>query len=218
MPEPEKSPSVSLPNSNLADSKSRLLAAVGIVLRREGLAGLSLRAVAREAGVSHALPGACFGDKAGMLTAWAALAFRELGATMAASAETAADGPAALAATGQAYIRFALADPQRFELIFRQELLHRDDAELRAARSAGAQPLFDAIRRSAEEGHLSADQKRVARVTAWAMVHGLAQLAVTGQLGKPSDLEHNGLVEQITAWFASRLSGDLPRDPGTPSA
>ena len=87
----------------------------------------------REAGVSHALPGVIFGDKAGMLTAWAAEGFWALGAAMEVALQDGAAGPEQLAATGRAYVRFAVEDPERFRLMFRQDLLRTDLPEYRAA-------------------------------------------------------------------------------------
>ena len=53
------------------------------MLEREGLAGLTLRAVAREAGVSHAAPTHHFGDLAGLVSELAAIGFQQFNAAMA---------------------------------------------------------------------------------------------------------------------------------------
>src|SRR3954468_24917195 len=62
-----------------------LLKAAETVLERDGLAGLTLRAVAREAGVSHAAPAHHFGDLTGLLSELAAIGFRQFNAAMAAA-------------------------------------------------------------------------------------------------------------------------------------
>ena len=82
-----------------AQSRQALLDAVGVVLERVGLEGMSLRKVAAEAGLSHAAPGVLFGGRAAMLTAYAAEGFRELGRRMHVAERNAVDGRAALAAT-----------------------------------------------------------------------------------------------------------------------
>src|SRR5689334_17132119 len=64
-----------------------LLAAAEAVLKRAGIAGLTLRAIAREAGVSHTAPQHHFGDTAGVLSELAATGFMRLTASMAAHAE-----------------------------------------------------------------------------------------------------------------------------------
>src|SRR3982074_2583700 len=58
------------------------------VLERDGLAGLTLRAVAREAGVSHAAPTHHFGDLTGLVSELAAIGFRQFNAAMTAASGT----------------------------------------------------------------------------------------------------------------------------------
>src|SRR5438309_12043484 len=68
--------------------RDALLQAAERVLERDGLAGLTLRAVAREAGVSHAAPTHHFGDLAGLVSELAAIGFRQFNATMGAARST----------------------------------------------------------------------------------------------------------------------------------
>src|SRR5258708_10545516 len=75
------------------DLHEALLKAAEQVLERDGLPGLTLRAVAREAGVSHAAPTHHFGDLTGLLSELAAIGFRQFGAAMAAAAPSAAPPP-----------------------------------------------------------------------------------------------------------------------------
>src|SRR5258708_22531445 len=65
--------------------RDALLTAAERVLERDGLAGLTLRAVAREAGVSHAAPTHHFGDLTGLVSELAAIGFRQFNAAMAAA-------------------------------------------------------------------------------------------------------------------------------------
>src|SRR6266567_6406981 len=71
------------------DLHDALLAAAERVLERDGLAGLTLRAVAREAGVSHAAPTHHFGDLTGLVSELAAIGFRQFNAAMASACDTA---------------------------------------------------------------------------------------------------------------------------------
>src|ERR1700704_3323273 len=64
------------------DLREALLQAAERVLERDGLAGLTLRAVAREAGVSHAAPTHHFGDLTGLVSELAAIGFRMFNAAM----------------------------------------------------------------------------------------------------------------------------------------
>src|SRR4051795_7499398 len=86
-----------------------LLKAAEKVLERDGLQGLTLRAVAREAGVSHAAPTHHFGDLAGLVSELAAIGFRQFNAAMAAAD---CSGPSMLEkamARAKAYVAYARA-------------------------------------------------------------------------------------------------------------
>jgi AcrR family transcriptional regulator len=200
-----------------AGSRERLLCAVGAVLRRDGLSKLSLRAVGREAGVSHALPGVIFGDKAGMLTAWAAEGFWALGAAMELALQEEAAGPEQLAATGRAYVRFAVEDPERFRLMFRQDLLRTDLPEYRAAVEAGFAPLKAALSQCVDDGGLGAAERVVAGASAWAMVHGLAQLWIDGHLLTRGRSDPEPLILSATRTFAWRVCGGGLSPPPRPA-
>src|ERR1700761_9662742 len=91
--------------------RDALLQAAERVLERDGLQGLTLRAVAREAGGSHAAPTHHFGDLTGLLSELAAIGFRQFNAAMAAAGSS---GPAALdkaLAKAKAYVGYARAHP-----------------------------------------------------------------------------------------------------------
>src|SRR5438132_5555191 len=85
------------------DLHEALLKAAERVLERDGLAGLTLRAVAREAGVSHAAPTHHFGDLTGLLSELAAIGFRQFGQAMAAADASAATTPEKGVASAKAY-------------------------------------------------------------------------------------------------------------------
>src|SRR4051795_1522279 len=91
--------------------RDALLEAAERVLERDGLPGLTLRAVAREAGVSHAAPTHHFGDLTGLLSELAAIGYRRFGAAMAAAD---AGGPSPLdkaMARAKAYVAYARGHP-----------------------------------------------------------------------------------------------------------
>ena len=145
------------------DLRAALLDAADTLLEKGGDGAVSLREVARAAGVSATAAYRHFTDKEALLAALAARHFRDFGAAIGAES--------GLGARGRAYVRFALARPGRFRLMF-GGLLARAEAhpELRAASRA----TFDALRGVAgsEDGALRA----------WAFVHGLAQLLLDGAL------------------------------------
>jgi AcrR family transcriptional regulator len=125
-------------------------------MEKDGVAGLSVRAAARRAGVSHNAPYRHFADRDALLAALAAEGFDLL----AKSLENRAGRE-----LGEAYVRFALAHPQRFRLMFSRR--HRE-AEAVLQRFATA---FAGV--GAEAG--------VAAAAAWSLVHGLAVLLLEGQ-------------------------------------
>ena len=126
--------------------RDALLQAAERVLEREGLAGLTLRAVAREAGVSHAAPTHHFGDLTGLVSELAAIGFRQFNMAMGSACAPGAPQMQRMQARVRAYVGYAQAHPGMYGLMFRTEQLHRttaieverDDRETDEARSKQA--------------------------------------------------------------------------------
>src|SRR6266540_1426296 len=116
------------------DLRRALLDAAIEAITEAGPATVSLRDLARRAGVSHAAPAYHFGDKAGLLTAIAADGFRLLGAALG-EAWTATGS---FLEVGVAYVGFAVTHRAHFEVMFRPELYRPDDPEVSRARGASA--------------------------------------------------------------------------------
>ncbi len=170
------------------DLRAALFGAALASIADGGLAALSLRKVAGRAGVSHTAAAYHFGDKAGLLTAIAVEGYRRLGAEL----ETAGRGGEFLD-VGVAYVNFAVANRACFEVMFRPELHHRDDDDLRQARARTAEMLYGTNAPSIEQ--LSDG------VAAWAIVHGLATLWLDDNL--PTQLGDDPTT--VTRLVASRL-------------
>ena len=117
------------------DLRAALLEAVAEVVREGGLGQVSLREVARRVPVTHAAAAHHFGNKAGLLTAFATQGYSLLGASIMDSvlAAHATDGPGMLEAVGRGYVRFALANRERFEAMFRLDLADPADPAYIAA-------------------------------------------------------------------------------------
>lgn len=162
-------------------------------IAERGVAALSLRDVARRAGVSHAAPAHHLGDKAGLLTAIAIEGFEQLTAVTAATGGDLVEG-------GLAYIRWALDHPAHYEVMFRPELLHDDDPHLAAAREAGSAVLFDAVRRF---GAPEADAA-LGVIAAWSWAHGFIGLWAAGNIagGDPIALAR-AVADAVVRFFAS---------------
>jgi AcrR family transcriptional regulator len=162
-----------------------LLKAAARVLERDGLAGLTLRAVAREAGVSHAAPTHHFGDLTGLVSELAAIGFRQFNSAM---VEAGARGTTVLEkgmARAKAYIGYAQAHPGMYGLMFRTERLDMSRPSLHEAASAAFAGLAGSIGESRheriEEEKLSLDQA-AAIARAWSLVHGFTMLLLDDRL------------------------------------
>src|SRR6202165_3245095 len=168
------------------DLKVALVDAVEQVVRERGVGHVSLRAVARQGGGPPRRSAPHFENKAGLLTAFATQGYVQLaGAVLAAIDEAQpVDGPSVLEAVGRGYVRFALANPGRFEGMFRLDLLNADDPDFVAASDGSYSLLVSTIARCQSEGFLGSNDPEVVAVSAWSMVHGLAALWVSGRLGE----------------------------------
>ncbi|HEX6421562.1 MAG TPA: TetR/AcrR family transcriptional regulator [Acidimicrobiales bacterium] len=173
--------------------RDRLLQAAREVVAAEGLEGLTLRAIARRAGVSHGAPLRHFPTLAALLAAVAADGFARLAAAVEA-ALAGADAAAAargarlgarerLAAAGLAYVRFALAEPGVFTVTFRPERVDVGDPGYQRQGMASFGQLVGLVEAAQAEGWQAGQPPALLAATLWAHVHGVAELALHGALG-----------------------------------
>jgi AcrR family transcriptional regulator len=160
-----------------------LLKAAARLVKERGVAALSLREVARRAGVSHGAPAHHFGDKAGLLTALATQGFELFTQALAKARDDAGSDPQRrFAATGYAYVLFASEHRAHFEIMFRPELLRQDDAALRAASDASYAVLRGVVAEVQAAGFLAGSDPEIVAIGAWSQAHGMATLWLTGNL------------------------------------
>jgi len=190
------------------DLRAQLLARAADLVARDGAEAFSLRAVAAELGVSHTAPRHHFGDRQGVFTALATEGYTLLGEALAAA------GPLGFQEVGVAYVRFAVDHPGHFAVMHAPDLVHADDPGLVAAADRTNGQLRDGVATLAPG---TPEQVAVKAATAWALVHGLATLALSGALAHdhlvgpgPDDLRR--LVLQATSLLDLRRDGD-PDDP-----
>jgi AcrR family transcriptional regulator len=185
------------------DLRRVLLEAAVEAIGQVGPAAVSLRDLARRAGVSHAAPGYHFGDKAGLLTAIAAEGFERLGAAL----REAYTRTGSFLEVGVAYVRFAVTHRAHFEVMFRPELYRPDDPEVSRARAASAALLYGPVGGGlkSEAPEPGPEQMRAA-VAAWSLTHGLATLWLNHNL--PRQLGDD--PEQLTREVARYLSPTPP--------
>lgn len=173
------------------DLRSALLGEGLRLLAERDAESLSLREVARNVGVTATSVYRHFPDKNALMTALAREGLSRLAAAQHAAADAARDGES-FAATGRAYVRFALANPALFRLIFASPVLAGDrkrDAEESEAMTFLRQNAAAAVDRDIEDPAAKVEAAR-----AWSLVHGLAMLMLDGQI--PVD---DALIDRVVA-------------------
>ena len=154
---------------------------VGVELvDREGVSALSLREIARQAGVSHGAPRRYFPTHVSLLSAIARRGFEALAREAGAAVRDGRTGPREqLMALGRVYLEFARANRGMFELMFRHDLLESNRLGLRET----SLPLFEVLVglvqrvRGLEDGEAG-----IVAGALWANLHGIAQLREWGSL------------------------------------
>lgn len=164
------------------DMRAALVEAGLRALETSDFADISLRQLAREVGVSATAVYRHFPDKQALLQALGQEGMEMLGRAQQAAAEAAGPESSGFAATGRAYVRFALAHPALFRLVFSQceEVGDAIFGDTVAAR----------LLQEKAEALTGGDPQETERlmVQAWAVVHGLAMLMMDKQLPAEDDL------------------------------
>jgi AcrR family transcriptional regulator len=167
------------------------------MLADEGPAALSLRRVAAAAGVSHTAPRHHFADKRALLTDLAVDGFERLDAAIRAVTATTGDPAERLAAMLAAYAGFHRVEPGYASIMWRNDLLDRDDPRLREGSLGTFRLLYDAVCAAGGPAVEALGAYR-ASLLYWALAHGSSTLA-----------------ERFTPGLAAAIGED---DPDLPSA
>ncbi|OLO32897.1 TetR family transcriptional regulator [Streptomyces sp. MNU77] len=154
------------------DLRRVILDAALDAIATNGPGALSLRDLARRAGVSHAAPAHHFKDRTGLLTAVAAEGYALFADALA--------GAPDLRERGVAYVRFAATHPAHFQVMFQPDLHRTDDPDLLAARTRAAEALRAGVAELPPAG--KGEDDRLAGVAAWSLAHGFATLLLSGNL------------------------------------
>ncbi|WP_068023477.1 TetR/AcrR family transcriptional regulator [Nocardia mexicana] len=184
------------------------------LIEAEGLPAISLRRVAREAGVSPGAPYHHFADRAALLSALSTQGFELLRAQLVSAVGAAATPRDRLTAIADTYIRFAREQPAYFRLMFRPELSQPEKHPgTMAAGDAAFAVLTDTIAEVTRAGVLPAAESDTVAMAIWAVAHGLAALTVDGQLTKRAakmDTDAAALSERITRMFTGLIAPSAP--------
>ena len=174
-------------NYHHGDLRTALVEAGLAALEASDADAVSLRELARQVGVSATAVYRHFPDKKALLAALAAEGIARLGTAQRLASEQVGGGGAGFAATGQAYVRFALANPALFRLAF----THGNHAD-------GAMTADDEawrLLRSYAESFAGADAQRL-QLQAWAVAHGLAMLMLDGLVPADDELIKSVIDQQ----------------------
>ena len=163
------------------DLRARLVEVGVDLVSREGVGALTLREIARRAGVSHGAPRRYFPTHLELLSAIAHRGFTQIGARVTATTAAHGDGTASpraqVAELARTYLEFALDNPGMYELMFRHDLLESGHLRLRDT----SLPLFGVLVELIGRARPDADARAVAGAL-WANLHGIAQLWRWGSL------------------------------------
>ena len=160
-----------------SELERRLVTAGVELLAEAGTDALTLREIARRAGVSHGAPRRYFPTHQALLAAVAREGYRQLGALVDETiGDTGAEPRAAVLALARRYVAFARQDPGMFALMFRHDLLRGNQIGLREAST----PLFGVLVELLDRAALP--DPPLAAASLWAHLHGIAQLWQWGSL------------------------------------
>jgi AcrR family transcriptional regulator len=172
------------------DLRQALLTVAEQIILERGVDGFTLREAARRAGVSPAAPAHHFKDARGLLTEVVRLGFQEFGDDLEAADKAGGTDPARrLHELAIAYVRFALKQPARFQLMFRDDRHDAADEELiKVARRAYGvlERVIRAATNTPPERDLTPEGHGLL-LASWSIVHGFSHLALGGGLRGPRD-------------------------------
>ena len=180
------------------DLKNALIKAGIEILSKEGVNGLSLRKVARKAGVSHSAPYAHFADKQALVAAIATDGHKKIYDKIAGVMEQYPDDPLRqFVETAWAYVEFGFKEPDHFRITFSGAVKKERDYPVlveMTAKNFGV--LCALVARCQAAGILNSGEPDLVAVGAWGLVHGFVSLIQEGQISR-SVLSHYSLREML---------------------
>ena len=163
--------------------RARLCAVAQRRFAKQGVDGVTMRQLADELGCSPMTPYRYFRDKNEILAAVRAAAFDRFAAALEAAArKTRGDLRAGGQATGEAYIRFALSDPEAYRLMFDLSQPHPDRYPELVRASARARHMMSAAVEALVKAGIFAGDAHLLGYVFWATMHGLVVLHLAGKL------------------------------------
>lgn len=187
------------------DLKRALTSAALSLVAEKGPKGFTLTEAARRAGVSAAAPYRHFADKAELLATVAEQGFLELHADLTATADVVSEPKDRVIELGRVYVRWAVTHPDHYRVMFGAETIKSGHPSLAVAAEEAFNDLLDAITRCQEAGIVSGQDPREIAGPLWSLVHGVASLAIGGEL-RAVGIHQD--PEAMVAGIVAQLLGD----------
>lgn len=199
-----------LSDQEIAAFRLRLCDAASALFAEKGHADFTLREVARALNISAMTPYRYFRDKDDMLAAMRTRAFTKFAEALESAYQAGGDGNSGAAdansratAEANAYVRFALADPVSYKLMF--DVTQPDSGkyqELEEAAERARQTMTRYVHPLIESGMLQGDPELIGHAF-WAALHGAVMLHLAGKLGPDYDLSRivAGALSALAAGF-----------------
>jgi AcrR family transcriptional regulator len=192
------------------DLKNALLTTAERLLEKNGVAGITLREVAKAAGVSHSAPYRHFADKQALLASLAQIGYQRLANAMQECAAKAAGDPLGqLRLATLAYVHLATRHPEMTYLMFGGALnpFDRNPALLEAANNA-FEGLLKIIRNGQAVGVYKDKDTQTLAMAAWSQVHGLSMLITGKQMADLSKPELDHLTQEMVELLYNGLKAN----------
>jgi AcrR family transcriptional regulator len=183
------------------DLRRALVQAAVRTIQKHGFDALTLRAVGDELGVSRSALYRHFADKSALLTAVASEGFRILRLALLSAWEAGGKGRVGFESMGEAYVRFAIDNPWHYRVMFGGGFeLDASDAELTEEGGAAFHALVAALVEQQARGLVRNEDPQTQANFVWALVHGIAMLAIDG------NLTHQGAdIPALTRYAVERM-------------
>jgi AcrR family transcriptional regulator len=193
------------------DLRAALIRAALELVEEAGPDGFTLREAARKVGVTHTAPYRHFADKDALLVAAAEEGFEGMRARMLERTAGVERGSDRLQQIGIAYVEYAVAHPSHFRVMHSTKADESADPDFNACKGRTFGLLLQAIAACQAEGSLPPGPPGRFALTAWAAVHGLAELLISGAPqrigiadGEPADLARAVTTDVMRSFFALR--------------
>lgn len=167
------------------DLRTELLREGLKLLDSQGIESVTIRAVAREAGVAHSAPANHFPSRTAMLTAIAAMIFADLAdLTVEATTHTANDPEQAIYNFAETWFQFAFDTPNRYQLLWRRELIDHNDPGLAREMDRVYSTLLALLSQNQVKCRVDTETNAIA---IWSMIHGYISMRLDGNLVAAED-------------------------------